>query len=90
MHRRRPLPLTVADIAENRNRLHGRDIFVNDSNDPFAALDRSIADTARGAKLEARIYRRVRALMKENGLNQAYCEEKALEQATLEITGAVS
>lgn len=61
---------------------------MNGSPDPFAALDRSIEDTARRARLEGKIYRRVRALMRENGLAHDYSEEKALEQATLELTGA--
>ncbi len=60
---------------------------MKDSTDPFAALDRSIADTAERAQLESRIYERVRSLMRENGLAHGYSEEKALEQATLEITG---
>lgn len=64
-----------------------RDILVDDSSDPFAALDRSIADTARRIRLETRVYRRARTLMRENGLAHDYCEEKALEQAALEITG---
>lgn len=63
---------------------------MNDSTNPFAALDRSIADTAERAKLETRIYRRVRALMRENGLAHGYSEEKALEQAILEVTGALA
>lgn len=76
--------------ARPRQRLDtliGEDSVVDDSTDPFAALDRSIADTARHTRLEGRIYRRVRDLMREHGLAYDYCEEKALEQATLELTG---
>ena len=61
---------------------------MNESTDLFAALDRSIEDTAERAQLESRIYRRVRSLMREHGLAYGYSREKALEQATLEITGA--
>jgi hypothetical protein len=60
------------------------------STDPFAALDRSIADTAKRTQLEAKIYGRMRALMRENGLAHDYSEEEALEQATSEITGALA
>ena len=63
---------------------------MNESDDTFAALDRSIADTAEHAQLESRICRRARSLMRENGLAHGYSEEKALEEATLEIRGAVS
>ena len=62
---------------------------MNDSKYPFAALDRSIADTAKRTQLETKIYSRVRALMRENGLAYGYGEEKALKQATLEITGVL-
>ena len=61
---------------------------MNDFADPFAALDRSIADTARRTQLDTKIFARVRALMRENGLTHGYSEEQALEQATLEVTGA--
>ena len=61
---------------------------MKDSKDPFAALDRSIADTAKRTRLETKIFRRVRTLMRENGLEYGYSEEQALEQATLEVTGA--
>ncbi len=63
---------------------------MKDSTDPFAALDRSIADTAKRARLESRLYRRVRSLMRENGLAHGYSEEKAIRQAMLEITGALA
>lgn len=63
---------------------------MNDSTDPFDALDRSIADTARRTQLETEIYSRARALMRENGLAHGFSEEKAVEQATLEITGALA
>ena len=59
---------------------------MSDSNDQFGALDRSIADTAKRARLDTRIYRRVRALMREHGLKYGYSEDEALEQATLELT----
>ena len=78
------------DLACGPKRLLKRDILVDDSSDPFAALDRSIADTARRTRLETRVYRRARALMRENGLAHGYSEEKALQQATLEITGALA
>ena len=61
---------------------------VKESRDPFAKLDRSIADTAKRTRLETKIYRRVRALLRENGLAYGYSEEQALEQATLEVTDA--
>ncbi len=61
---------------------------MTDSNGQFAALDRSIADTAKKTKLDTRIYERVRELMRKNGLAYGYSEEDALEQATLELTGA--
>ena len=61
---------------------------MNESTDQFAALDRSIADTARRTKLDTRIYTRVRQLMRENGLAYDYSEEKALEQAMSEVAGA--
>ena len=57
---------------------------MNESTDPFAALDRSIEKTAEHARLESRICRRVRSLMKENGLKYGYSEEEALEQAMVE------
>ena len=61
---------------------------MNESTGQFAALDRSIADTARQTKLDTRIYARVRQLMRENGLSYDYNEEEALEQAKLEVAGA--
>ena len=61
---------------------------MTDSTGQFAALDRSIADTAKKTKLDTRIYERVRELMRKNGLAYGYSEEDALEQATLELTGA--
>ena len=60
---------------------------VSDASNQFAALDRSISDTAERARLESRIYSRVRTLMRENGLAHGYSEEQALEQATMEMTG---
>lgn len=63
---------------------------MSDSNDPFATLDRSIADTVRHAQLETSIHRRVRALMRKNGLVYGYSEEEALDQATLEVIGAIA
>ena len=62
--------------------------IVKDSTGQFAALDRSIADTARQTQLDAKIYTRMRELMRRNGLAYGYSEEEALEQATLEVTGA--
>ena len=64
--------------------------FMSDSNDLFAALDRSIADTAKRTRLDTKIYARVRALMRENGLAYGYSEESALEQATMEVEGSVA
>ena len=63
-------------------------LIVNNSNGQFAALDRSIADLAKQTKLDTRIYVRMRELLRENGLAYGYSEEDALEQATLELTGA--
>jgi hypothetical protein len=63
-------------------------LIVKDSTGQFAALDRSIADTAKQTRLDARIYARMRELMRKNGLAYGYSEEDALEQATLEVTGA--
>ena len=53
--------------------------------DLFAALDRSIQETAERAKLESRVYGRVRDLLKENGLAYGYSERDALKQALLEV-----
>jgi hypothetical protein len=47
---------------------------VSDSTDPFVALDRSIADTVKRTQLETRIHKRVRVLMRENGLVYGYSE----------------
>ena len=58
---------------------------MSDANDPFAALDRSIEDTVKRTRLETSIHRRVRALMRENGLVYGYSEKEALDQATLEV-----
>jgi hypothetical protein len=63
---------------------------VSDSTDPFVALDRSIADTVKRTQLETRIHKRVRALMRENGLVYGYSEDEALDQATLEVTGVLA
>lgn len=63
---------------------------MNDSSDPFTELDRSISDTVKRARLETKIYSRARSLMRENGLAHGYSEEKALEQAALEILGGRS
>lgn len=78
----------TAKLPELENRLLKRDFFVNDSTGLFAALDRSIADTAKQAQLDTKIFARMRELMRENGLAYDYSEEKALEQAMLEVTGA--
>lgn len=61
---------------------------MKDSTGQFAALDRSIADTAEQTQLSSKIYARMRELMRKNGLAYGYSEEEALEQATLEVTGA--
>ena len=61
---------------------------MKDSTGQFAALDRSIADTAEQTQLDSKIYTRMRELMRKNGLAYGYSEEEALEQATLEVTGA--
>lgn len=61
---------------------------MSESTDQFDALDRSIADTASQVKISTRIHTRMRELLRENGLAYGYSQEKALEQATLEITGA--
>ena len=64
---------------------------MSDSDDhQFAALDQSIKDLARRTRLGTQIYARVRALMRENGLTYGYCEEKALAQATFELTGVAA
>ena len=58
---------------------------MNKATDLFAALDRSIQETAERAKLESRVYGRVRDLLKENGLAYGYSEKDALKQALLEV-----
>ena len=63
---------------------------MSDSNDPFAALDRSIADTVKRTRLETSLHRRVRALMRENGLVYGYSEKEALDQATLEVMNVLA
>jgi hypothetical protein len=63
---------------------------VSDSNDPFAALDRSIEDTVKRTRLETSLHRRVRALMRENGLVYGYSEKEALDQATLEVMNVLA
>ena len=63
---------------------------MSDSKDPFAALDRSIEDTVKRTQLETSIHRRVRALMRENGLVYGYSEKEALDQATLEVTSILA
>ena len=75
---------------ECRKRLPRKEISVNDSTDPFTALDRSIVETAKRAQQETKIYRRVRALMRENGLTYGYSEEQALDQATSEVMGVLA
>lgn len=60
---------------------------MNETTDPFAALDRSIEQTAKRARLESRIGSRVRSLMRENGLDYGYSEEEALKQALVEAAG---
>jgi hypothetical protein len=80
----------AGQFPRDQKRLSRRGVFVKDSTEPFAALDRSIADTAKRTQLESRIHRRVRSLMRENGLAYGYSEKEALEQATLEVTGAIS
>ena len=63
---------------------------MSDANDPFAALDRSIEDTVKRTRLETSIHRRVRALMRENGLVYGYSEKEALDQATLEVMSVLA
>lgn len=63
---------------------------MSDSNDPFAALDRSIEDTVKRTRLETSLHRRVRALMRENGLVYGYSEKEALDQATLEVMNVLA
>lgn len=58
---------------------------MRDSNDLFAALDRSIADLVKRAQLDTKIYARVRALMREHGLKYGYSKDEALEQAISEV-----
>jgi len=62
-------------------------VSMNKPTDPFAALDRSIEIAAERARLESRIYSRVRSLMRENGLEYGYSEEEALKQAVVEAAG---
>ena len=50
----------------------------------FAALDRSIRETAERAKFESRVRGRMRHLLRENGLAYDYSEQDALKQALLE------
>ena len=61
---------------------------MSDTKGQFVALDRSIANTASQVKLSTKIQARMRELMRENGLSYGYSQEKALEQATIELTGA--
>ena len=63
---------------------------MSDSNEPFAALDRSIEDTVKRTRLETSIHRRVRALMRENGLVYGYSEKEALAQARLEVMSVLT
>lgn len=63
---------------------------MSDSNDLFAALDRSIADMVRRTRLNSKIFTRARTLMRENGLKYGYSEDEALEQAKLEVTRGVA
>lgn len=63
---------------------------MSDSNEPFAALDRSIEDTVKRTRLETSLHRRVRALMRENGLVYGYSEKEALDQATLEVMNVLA
>lgn len=63
---------------------------MSDSNEPFAALDRSIEDTVKRTRLETSIHRRVRALMRENGLVYGYSEKEALDQARLEVMSVLT
>ena len=59
---------------------------MSDSNDLFAALDRSLADMIKRAEHDTKIHTRARALMRENGLKYGYSEDEALEQAMWEVT----
>lgn len=63
---------------------------MSDSDDIFGALDRSIADMVKRTQLDTKIYARVRALMRENGLTYGYSEDKAYEQAALEVRGGIA
>ena len=58
---------------------------MSNSNDLFAALDRSIADMVKRTQLDTKIYARVRALMREHGLKYGYSEDEALERAVMEV-----
>jgi len=60
---------------------------MSDTKGQFVTLDRSIAETANYVQISARVYTRMRELLRENGLAYGYSEQEALEQATLEITG---
>ena len=61
---------------------------MSDSEVQFVALDRSIAETTNQVRLSSKVHARMRELLRKNGLVYGYSEQEALEQATLEVTGA--
>ena len=61
---------------------------MSDSVDQFIELENSIAETVQEAQQKQRIYARAQELLRVDGANYGYSQEKAREQATLDVMGA--
>ena len=62
--------------------------MMNDSVDQFTELENSIAETVQQTQQEQKIYARAQELLHVDGSTYGYSQEKAREQATLEVLGA--
>ena len=62
--------------------------MVKDSANQFIELEISIAETVQQAQRNPKIYARAQELLRVDGSTYGYSEEKAREQATLDVMGA--
>lgn len=56
----------------------------------FIELEKSISETVQQARQRMRINARTQELLRVNGKAFNYCPEKAREQATLDVLGALA
>ena len=63
---------------------------MRDSDEHIITLDKSIFEKARKAKQAAKIVARTQELLQVDGATYDYCADKAREQATLEVLGALA